>query len=127
MQWLSGRWEGTQAGVHSVERWFNPSGGIMLGMHHDRREDGQTFTEALRIEQRADQCVLIAKPEGSPETEFVASIFREGEWLFENQSHDWPKAIRYTLNEERKLNWRWRRSAPLNQSISSNRETTESR
>ena len=66
MGWLAGRWGGADGGTTSVEIWSEPAGGVMLGLHHDRRGDGRTFRESLRIEQRGDLCVYVARPQGAP-------------------------------------------------------------
>ena len=123
MEWLAGRWGGVSGGTRSVEIWSPPAGGVMLGLHHDRRGDGGTFHESLRIEQRGSTCVYVARPQGATPTEFRSTVHTSYEWVFENPDHDWPQRIAYRLTEsgtldvsasgpgkdgaERVLRWVW--------------------
>ena len=98
--WVGGTWlsEPTAAGGSATEeRWTPPAGGAMIGTSRTMRGTSMTAYEFLCIVERDGSLVYNAMPNGrAPATEFVLTSFTRDSATFENPSHDYPKAIKYT-------------------------------
>jgi ketosteroid isomerase-like protein len=101
LAWMAGVWR-TEPGKRQVdEHWTAPSGGSMLGMSRTVADGATKEFEYLRIVERADGVFYVAHPGArSPGTEFKLTRSAEGEAVFENPQHDFPKRIRYRLGAE---------------------------
>jgi hypothetical protein len=100
LAWLSGEWTGTRGRASIEERWTPAAGGAMLATSRTIANDRLVAFEFLRIVERDGGLVYIAQPNGRPPTEFVLTKIDAGSATFENPSHDFPKAIRYTRRED---------------------------
>lgn len=96
LAWMAGDWR-TEPGKRQVdEHWSAPSGGSMLGMSRTVADGTTREFEFLRIVERADGVFYVAHPGArSPGTEFKLTRSGDGEAVFENPQHDFPKRITY--------------------------------
>lgn len=96
LAWMAGDWQ-TASGPRQVdEHWTAPSGGSMLGMSRTVANGATKEFEYLRIVERADGVFYVAHPGArSPGTEFKLTRSSDGEAVFENPRHDFPKRIAY--------------------------------
>ena len=67
----------------------------MLGLGRFTKGGKTTTSEQLRVESRAGKIVYVAEPSGQKRTEFALTKSTDGEAVFENPKHDFPKRIRY--------------------------------
>jgi len=102
LAWLAGYWMSDKRGTLAEECWLPPEGGVMLGLHRDVSDDGNTFFEYLRIMQTAEGIVYYTTPQGYDTTKFKLNALSEDgnttQAVFENPDHDFPNLIRYTLS-----------------------------
>jgi hypothetical protein len=69
----------------------------MIGISRTMRGSSMSAYEFLCIVERDGSLVYNAMPNGrAPATEFVLTSFTKDSATFENPSHDYPKAIKYT-------------------------------
>ena len=74
-----------------------PGGGAMLAISRTMRGTSMIAYEFLCIVERDGSLVYNAMPNGrAPATEFVLTHLTPDSATFENPSHDYPKAIKYT-------------------------------
>ncbi len=98
LSWLSGVWLGASG---SDERWTSAAGGSMLAIGRTMRNGVMGEFEFLCITERNGTLVYQAMPNGrSPATDFTLTQIEGHSATFENPSHDFPKAIRYTLQSD---------------------------
>ena len=101
--WVAGTWvtEPTAAGPTTEERWTPPAGGAMLALSRTIRGTSMTAYEFLCIVERDGSLVYNAMPNGrAPATEFVLTSLTADSATFENPSHDYPKAIKYSRRSD---------------------------
>ena len=100
VSWVGGTWMSEPAaagGSITEERWTPAAGGAMIGTSRTIRGTGMTAYEFLCMVERDGSLVYNAMPNGrAPATEFVLTSFTKDSATFENPSHDYPKAIKYT-------------------------------
>ena len=96
LAWMAGHWSATVDGIVMEEAWFEPLGGVMLGVHRDVRPGRSAFFEYLRIEERENGLVYVASPMGRGATDFSLSEIDGMRVVFENPDHDFPQRIIYT-------------------------------
>jgi len=124
LAWMAGHWSAEVDGVRTEEAWLAPGGGLMLGVNRAAAKGRRASFEYLRIEERRDELVYIASPGGKGATDFPLADFGERFVLFENPAHDFPRTLRYELDDqgtlhvraageeggkERALEWHWTR------------------
>ena len=100
LEWLAGSWTLTKGERTIEEQWMKPVGGMMVGMGRTLRAGKTVEFEFLRIEQRGEDLVYIAQPNGAPPTEFKMVKITANEIVFENLQHDYPQQIIYTRNAD---------------------------
>ena len=122
LHFLSGYWRGTDGSTINEEYWSGNEGGLMVGMHKDLRQNGSTFFEFLRIEERDSGVVYLAQPGGKSPVSFVLKSVENQTATFENLTHDFPVRIIYQRKEdqllvriedetgEKSINWIWTKS-----------------
>ena len=128
LAWLAGHWILDQGGLRQEELWTEPKGGMLLGLHHDVHmgQDRTLNFEFLRIVEHEGSLQYLASPGGAEPTPFDLVELKPDTVLFANEAHDFPKRIRYTLedkgatlharvegaadSQEKPLEWRWRRT-----------------
>ena len=105
--WIAGNWASdpaASAGATTEERWTPPAGGVMLALSRTIRGPNMTAYEFLCIAERDGSLVYNAMPNGrAPATEFVLTNVTADSATFENPSHDYPKAIKYTRRADASL------------------------
>lgn len=127
LAWLAGEWEGTDSrGVTTGEVWLAPRGGAMFGVNRAFRGDLLIGFEYLRItEPRQGEMNYIAGPQGKPPTIFKLSECSSKTVAFFNPDNEFPKEIRYWLDDtgtlhasidnpgekNRRVEWRWNKKA----------------
>ena len=98
--WIGGTWvseSATTGGSTTEERWMPPGGGAMMAISRTMRGTSMIAYEFLCIVERDGSLVYNAMPNGrAPATEFVLTHLTPDSATFENPSHDYPKAIKYT-------------------------------
>lgn len=102
--WLAGQWRIEQADRQVDEHWMAPAGGLMMGMArniHGGKVREYEFT-LLRQEPNGD-IVYVASPSRQTETSFKLTSLRDGEAVFENPQHDFPKKIVYARQPDGSL------------------------
>jgi hypothetical protein len=127
LAWLAGHWALDQGGLHQEELWTAPMGGTLLGLHRDVHlgQDRTLAFEFLRIVEHQGSLRYLASPEGREPTPFDLVELTADTVVFANEAHDFPKRIRYALEDngktlharvegapdgkEKPLEWRWKR------------------
>jgi hypothetical protein len=95
--WMTGAWIGTSGALTIEEHWTPPAGGSMLATARTLRAGAMTAFEFLCLSEREGSLVYTAMPNGrSPATDFRLTSIADDSAVFENPSHDFPKAIRYS-------------------------------
>ena len=95
--WMTGVWIGTSGAQTIEEHWTPPAGGSMLATSRTLRAGAMTAFEFLCISEREGSLIYTAMPDGrTPATDFRLTSMTDHSAVFENPSHDFPKAIRYT-------------------------------
>ena len=96
--WMSGVWIGASG---SDERWTTSMSGSMIGVARTARNNAMTAFEFLCIVERGGGLVYQAMPNGrNPATDFMLTRIESNSVTFENPAHDFPKAIKYTLQAD---------------------------
>jgi hypothetical protein len=98
LSWLEGRWAGEKDGVASEERWTQPLGGALLGVHSDVKGERLVSWEFLRIATTKDGTFYFASPRSAPPTPFKLVENGDRRVVFENKEHDFPQRISYWLD-----------------------------
>jgi len=102
--WLAGHWRIEQADRLIDEQWMAPAGGLMMGMA--RTVQGGKVREheftLLRQETNGD-IFYVANPSKQTETSFRLTSLRNGEAVFENPEHDFPKKVIYAQQPDGSL------------------------
>ena len=121
LAWMSGVWICDKGALHVEEYWTPPGGGLLLGAGRELDGKKLTFFEHLRIEEREGTLYYVAIPRGRGVTDFALTLMKEHEVVFENPAHEFPRLIRYRLEQDGTLvariegggksdEWRYRRS-----------------
>ncbi|HET9444630.1 MAG TPA: DUF6265 family protein [Steroidobacteraceae bacterium] len=102
--WLAGHWRIEQADRLVDEQWMAPAGGLMIGMARNVQAGKVREYEftLLRQEPNGD-IVYVASPSKQTETTFTLTSLRDGEAVFENPAHDFPKKVIYTRKADGSL------------------------
>jgi hypothetical protein len=124
---MAGDWMGVDGGAGGVEmeeRWTEPRGGMMLGIHRDVKAGKAVDFEFFRVAATPDGIVYFASPRGRPAVPFKAIESKDKRVVFENKEHDFPKRIIYWLggdgslhariegdpgDKESAMEWTWKR------------------
>lgn len=95
LDWLAGRWCGSNDGVFNEEEWMAPRAGVLVGMHRDTRDGKPAGIEFLSIVRQEGRWIYLARPNGQPPVPFAAEALTAQEAVFVNAQHDFPKRVRY--------------------------------
>ena len=102
--WLAGHWRIEQADRLVDEHWMAPSGGLMMGMARNVQAGKVREYEFTLLRQEPNGDILyIASPSKQTETAFKLTSLRNGEAVFENPEHDFPKKIIYARQADGSL------------------------
>jgi hypothetical protein len=101
--WLAGCWERAEGGHVMEEQWMMPRGGSMLGVSRTVADGRTVAYEAMRIEERGEGLVFVAKPSGQPEATFSLTELDGEEFVFSNPKHDFPQRVIYRREKDGSL------------------------
>lgn len=101
LAWLAGNWRMEKGGRVIDEQWMAPAGGVMLGMARTVAKGKVVEHEFLQIrEGPGGDLFYVAQPSGQREAAFQLKSLTDSEAVFENQQHDFPQKITYTLKPD---------------------------
>jgi hypothetical protein len=102
--WLAGHWRIEQPERQVDEQWMAPAGGLMLGMARNIQGGKVREYEFTLLRQDPDGDIFyVASPSQQTETAFKLTSLRDGEAVFENPQHDFPKKIVYARQADGSL------------------------
>lgn len=102
--WLAGHWRIEQGERLVDEQWMAPAGGLMIGMARNVQSGKVLEYEfTLLRQERNGDIVYVASPSKQSETTFTLTSLRDGEAVFENPQHDFPKKVIYTRKADGSL------------------------
>ena len=102
--WLAGHWRIDQGDRQVDEQWMAPAGGLMMGMARNIQGDKVLEYEFTLLRQEPNGDIFyIASPSKQTETAFKLTSLRDGEAVFENPQHDFPKKIVYARQADGSL------------------------
>lgn len=93
---LVGRWESAMGAGTYTEEWRKVSDGTYEGVATMQQNGKTVSTERTRLTLFAGSWLYIAAT-GHGITCFVRTTESDGTWVFQNNEHDFPKRIGYTL------------------------------
>ena len=103
--WLEGCWEMSAAGRTVEERWTPPRGDSMLGVSRTIRDGKLVEYEFIVLRREGDRLAYVAHPSGQKPATFLSTRIDASELVFENPSHDFPKAIGYRIAGDALTAW----------------------
>ncbi len=102
--WLAGHWRIEQGDRLVDEQWLAPAGGLMMGMARNVQAGKVREYEFTLLRQEPNGDILyIASPSKQTETAFKLTSLRNGEAVFENPQHDFPKKVVYARQADGSL------------------------
>ena len=129
---LEGTWRAQIGDATSEETWTAVSGGTVVGTGRVVSGDRTLFFEWMFIASSGDDVVLWAFPRGGEPVPFRLVEQHEGDVVFANPVHDFPKRMRYRIEEGGAVlfarvegddpadaeEFRWQRVAPVAADVS---------
>jgi Domain of unknown function (DUF6265) len=104
LTWLAGNWRMERNNRVVDEQWMIPAGGVMLGMGRTVVKGKEVEHEFLQIREGPGGALFyIAMPSGQKEAAFQVKSQTDTSVVFENQLHDFPQRISYTLQPDGSL------------------------
>ncbi len=104
LAWLAGSWRLEKDNRLVEEQWMAPAGGLMLGMGRTTLKGKAKEFEFLQIREGPGGALFyITQPSGQKEAAFQVKTMSDTEVVFENQLHDFPQRIIYTLKPDGSL------------------------
>jgi hypothetical protein len=102
--WLAGHWRIEQPDGQTDEQWMAPAGGLMMGMARSIQAGKVREYEFTLLRQEPNGDIhYVASPSKQTETSFKLTSLRNGEAVFENPEHDFPKKVIYTRKADGSL------------------------
>jgi uncharacterized protein DUF6265 len=102
--WLAGHWRIEQADRIIDEHWMVPAGNLMMGMARNVQAGKVREYEFTLLRQEPNGDILyVASPAKQSEATFKLTSLRDGEAVFENPEHDFPKKIVYARQADGSL------------------------
>lgn len=99
LAFLSGCWTGTRGTGDGAavleERWSEPGRDGLVGAGRTTKAGTLVSFELAHVRDDVDGPVFMASPGGRRETPFALTRLADGEAVFENPSHDFPKRVVY--------------------------------
>ena len=94
--WLAGHWRIEQGDRVVDEHWMAPAAGLMMGMARNVQAGKVREYEFTLLRQEANGDIFyVASPSKQSQAVFKLTSLRDGEAVFENPQHDFPKKIVY--------------------------------
>jgi Domain of unknown function (DUF6265) len=104
LAWLAGHWRIEQGDRQVDEQWMAPAGGLMMGMARNLQGGKVREFEFTLLRQEPNGDILyVASPSKQSEAAFKLTSLRDGEAVFENPQHDFPKKIVYARQADGSL------------------------
>jgi Domain of unknown function (DUF6265) len=104
LAWLAGHWRSEQSDRTIDEQWMAPAAGLMMGMARNVQAGKVREYEFTMLRQEPNGDILyIASPAKQSEATFKLTSLRNGEAVFENPEHDFPKKIVYARQADGSL------------------------
>ena len=102
--WLAGHWRIEQGDRVIDEHWMAPAGELMMGMGRNVQAGKVREYEFTLLRQEPNGDILyVASPSKQQETAFKLTSLRDGEAVFENPEHDFPKKVIYARQPDGSL------------------------
>ncbi|SRX55519.1 DUF6265 family protein [Aequorivita sp. CIP111184] len=99
LQWLLGTWTNEKGEEFSQESWSRENANTFTAFSFTQIADETVFAETMVLEEKADTLLLTVatanQNEEKPVT-FKMISSDNGQFTFENKSHDFPKRITYS-------------------------------
>lgn len=102
LAFMAGCWrsEPDERGVVIEEHYTSPSDNLVLGTTRYLRDGRATSFEFTRIHRDGERIFLLPYPGGNPSADpFALTTLEPGHALFEAPEHDFPRRIRYRLDD----------------------------
>lgn len=105
IDWLLGKWESKSAKRTYIESWSRVSEETLEGYSEVLDKDGRRSAyESLRLVKMSGEVFYVAKvKENEMPIPFKLIECSEGKLRFVNESHDFPKSIKYHSYEKAKM------------------------
>jgi hypothetical protein len=104
LAWLAGHWRIEQADRVVDEHWMAPAGDLMMGMARNVQAGKVREYEFTLLRQEPNGDILyVASPAKQSEATFKLTSLRNGEAVFENPQHDFPKKVVYARQPDGSL------------------------
>ncbi len=104
LAWLAGAWRSEKDNRLVDEQWMAPAGGVMLGMGRTVVKGKGREHEFLQIREGPGGALFyIVQPSGQKEAAYQIKSMSDTELVFENQLHDFPERVIYTLKPDGSL------------------------
>jgi hypothetical protein len=104
ISWLTGSWKARHGSASLEECWTPAAGGAMLGLSRTVAGNRMIVFEFLQIIEHHGGLVYLAQTNGrAPATEFTLTRLNAHGAVFENRLADFPKMIKYTLEDDGSL------------------------
>ncbi len=97
LAWLAGSWADAGEDWRWEEHWMAPGGGTMIGMSRMVQRGATSFTEGLRLEQRADGIYYIVRPSEQTTSEYRLVEHAGRQAVFVSASNRTPHTLGYRL------------------------------
>ena len=102
--WLAGHWRIEQGDRVIDEHWMAPAAELMMGMARNVQGGKVREYEFTLLRQEPNGDILyVASPSKQTETAFKLTSLRDGEAVFENPEHDFPKKVIYARQPDGSL------------------------
>jgi Domain of unknown function (DUF6265) len=102
--WLAGHWRIEQGDRMIDEHWMAPAAELMMGMARNVQGGKVREYEFTLLRQEANGDILyVASPSKQTEAAFKLTSLRDGEAVFENPEHDFPKKVIYARQPDGSL------------------------
>ena len=98
MEWLVGEWEQKLPEGIVMEIWKKENDSTLSGKSFFIKEEDTIHNESIVLKQHKDSLLYIPTVKGQNNDEpitFTLSSDAEGNFTFENQTHDYPQKISY--------------------------------
>ena len=104
LAWMAGHWRIEQGDRLVDEQWMQPAAGLMMGMARNIQAGKVREYEFTLLRQEPNGDIFyVASPSKQAETSFKLTSWSNGEAVFENPQHDFPKKIVYARQADGSL------------------------